>query len=43
METVDQIDNFDVVVVGAGVFGLSCGYQLTKRAQKVLILEQVAH
>ncbi|WRX34220.1 FAD dependent oxidoreductase - like 6 [Theobroma cacao] len=33
-------DEFDVIVVGAGVMGSSTAYQLAKRGQKTLLLEQ---
>ncbi|GMI65800.1 hypothetical protein like AT2G24580 [Hibiscus trionum] len=33
-------DGFDVIVVGAGVMGSSTAYQLAKRGQKTLLLEQ---
>ncbi|XVE53483.1 hypothetical protein DITRI_Ditri03aG0006700 [Diplodiscus trichospermus] len=33
-------DEFDVIVVGAGVIGSSTAYQLAKRGQKTLLLEQ---
>ncbi|KAL9441320.1 hypothetical protein AB3S75_019909 [Citrus x aurantiifolia] len=33
-------ENFDVIVVGAGIMGSSAAYQLAKRAQKTLLLEQ---
>ncbi|XVE97276.1 hypothetical protein REPUB_Repub03eG0006100 [Reevesia pubescens] len=33
-------DDFDVIVVGAGVMGSSTAYQLAKRGQKTLLLEQ---
>lgn len=32
---------YDVIVVGAGVMGLSCAYRLAKRGKKVCVLEQV--
>lgn len=31
--------NFDVIIVGAGLAGLSCAVELTKRKKKVLIVE----
>ncbi|GAV62541.1 DAO domain-containing protein [Cephalotus follicularis] len=33
-------DEFDVIVVGAGVMGSSTAYQLAKRGQKTLLVEQ---
>ncbi|XVF89463.1 hypothetical protein PTKIN_Ptkin19aG0132400 [Pterospermum kingtungense] len=33
-------DEFDVIVVGAGVMGSSTAYQLAKRGQRTLLLEQ---
>ncbi|MBA0777860.1 hypothetical protein Gotri_005822, partial [Gossypium trilobum] len=33
-------NEFDVIVVGAGVMGSSTAYQLAKRGQKTLLLEQ---
>ncbi|KAJ9167603.1 hypothetical protein P3X46_019220 [Hevea brasiliensis] len=33
-------DGFDVVVVGAGIMGSSTAYELAKRGQKTLLLEQ---
>ncbi|XP_052210050.1 probable sarcosine oxidase [Diospyros lotus] len=33
-------EQFDVIVVGAGVMGSSAAYQLAKRGKKVLLLEQ---
>lgn len=32
--------NYDVIVIGAGIIGLSTAYQLVKRKKKVLVLEQ---
>ncbi|KAI6171978.1 Peroxisomal sarcosine oxidase [Aphelenchoides besseyi] len=32
--------DYDVIVVGAGVMGLSCAYELAKRGRKVCVLEQ---
>ncbi|WP_422481803.1 NAD(P)/FAD-dependent oxidoreductase [Pleomorphochaeta sp. DL1XJH-081] len=31
--------SYDVIVVGAGIIGLSCGYYLTKQGQRVVVLE----
>ncbi|KAI6230238.1 Peroxisomal sarcosine oxidase [Aphelenchoides fujianensis] len=31
---------FDVIVVGAGVMGLGCAYQLAKRGKRVCVIEQ---
>ncbi|KAJ7958640.1 putative Sarcosine oxidase [Quillaja saponaria] len=36
----DSGDQFDVIVVGAGVMGSSTAYQTAKRGQKTLLLEQ---
>ncbi|RCU11652.1 FAD-dependent oxidoreductase, partial [Acinetobacter baumannii] len=33
-------DEFDVIVVGAGVMGSSTAYQTAKRGHKTLLLEQ---
>lgn len=33
-------ENFDVIIVGAGLAGLSCGYELTAKGKKVLIIEE---
>lgn len=33
---------YDAVVVGAGVMGLSSAYRLAKRGRKVCVLEQVS-
>ena len=32
--------NFDTIVVGAGIAGLTAAYQLQKAGQKVLVLEK---
>lgn len=31
--------SYDVIVVGAGIIGLSCGYYLTKQGKRVVVLE----
>ncbi|XP_059643501.1 probable sarcosine oxidase [Cornus florida] len=36
----DSGDQFDVIVVGAGIMGSSTAYQIAKRGHKVLLLEQ---
>jgi len=33
-------DEYDVIVVGSGIGGLTCGALLSKRGYKVLVLEQ---
>jgi len=33
-------DEYDVIIVGSGIGGLSCGAILSKRGYKVLVLEQ---
>ena len=33
-------DDFDVIIIGSGLGGLSCGSLLSKRGYKVLVLEQ---
>jgi sarcosine oxidase/L-pipecolate oxidase len=33
-------EEFDVIVVGAGIMGSSTAYEVTKRGQKTLLLEQ---
>lgn len=33
------MDEFDVIIVGAGLAGLSCAYRLASRGQSVLVLE----
>ena len=34
------MDNFDVVIIGAGPAGLTAGYELSKSNKKVLVLEK---
>ena len=36
----NNIDNFDVVIIGAGPAGLTAGYELSKSNKKVLVLEK---
>jgi sarcosine oxidase subunit beta len=31
--------SYDVIVVGGGIIGLSCGYYLTKQGKRVVVLE----
>ena len=33
---------YDVIVVGAGLAGLSCAYELAARGKRVLVLEEKA-
>jgi len=35
-----EIDEFDIIIVGSGLGGLSCGAVLSNRGYKVLVLEQ---
>lgn len=37
------MDEFDVIVVGAGLAGLSCAYRLASKGQRVLVLEAHAY
>ncbi|MEM4523426.1 MAG: FAD-dependent oxidoreductase [Nitrososphaeria archaeon] len=39
-QRVKSEDEYDVIIVGAGIGGLSCGALLAKRGYKVLVLEQ---
>ena len=32
--------NYDVIIIGSGLGGLSCGATLAKNGKKVLVLEQ---
>ena len=34
-----RMDEFDVIVVGAGLAGLSCAYRLSAKGRRVLVLE----
>jgi UDP-galactopyranose mutase len=36
-------DAFDVLIVGAGLFGSTCAYELTRRGLKCLVLEKRRH
>ena len=36
----NKMDNFDVVIIGAGPAGLTAGYELSKSNKKVLVLEK---
>ncbi len=33
-------EHYDVIVIGGGIIGLSCGYYLSKSGRKVLVLDQ---
>jgi 4-methylaminobutanoate oxidase (formaldehyde-forming) len=33
-------DKYDVVIVGGGIIGISCGWQLAQHGQRVVVLEQ---
>lgn len=33
-------DEYDAIVIGAGIIGLSCAYYLTKTGKRVLVLER---
>lgn len=35
-----MVERFDAIVIGAGIVGSACGYQLAKSRKKVLVLEQ---
>lgn len=39
-ETLNENLNADVCIVGGGIFGISCGYYLSKSGLKVIILEK---
>lgn len=39
MKVIKQEKEYDVIVVGAGLAGLSCAYELVSKGKKVLILE----
>lgn len=39
-EKIKKEDEYDVIIVGSGIGGLSCGALLSKRGYKVLVLEQ---
>lgn len=34
------MSNFDVIIIGAGLGGLTAGAKLSKRGKKVLVIEQ---
>ena len=34
---------YDVIIIGAGVGGLSCAAKLAKNRKKILILEKIPH
>ena len=36
------MSKYDIIIIGSGLGGLQCGYILSKRGYKVLILERQA-
>ncbi|MBA5201088.1 UDP-galactopyranose mutase [Pectobacterium aroidearum] len=41
--TNDSLKNYDYVIVGAGLFGAVCAYELSQAGMKVLVIEKRAH
>lgn len=38
-----MLERHDVLIVGAGLFGAACGYELTRRGARCLVLEKKKH